>query len=77
MATTATKTRVRSPRRPNPAERAAEPAMESKPRRPTEEQIRERAYQLYVQRGCIPGNPIVDWLDAEHQLLLEMAQADS
>lgn len=47
------------------------PPLESKPR-PTEDQIRARAYQLFVDRGCIPGNPVVDWLDAEHQLIHEL-----
>ncbi|MCL4220923.1 MAG: DUF2934 domain-containing protein [Phycisphaerales bacterium] len=46
------------------------PVPESKPR-PTEDQIRARAYQLFIERGCIPGNPVVDWLDAEHQLIVE------
>ena len=34
-----------------------------------EDQIRDRAYSLYVQRGRIDGNPEKDWLDAELELL--------
>lgn len=74
MTTIVLKPRPRSDRRPKPAGRIKVPTIESKPKRPTEDQIRERAYQLFVQRGCIPGNPIVDWLDAEHQLLVELSQ---
>lgn len=48
--------------------------IESKPA-PSEEQIRDRAYQLFVQRGCVPGNPALDWLDAELQLRHELRQA--
>ncbi|RMH13721.1 MAG: DUF2934 domain-containing protein [Planctomycetota bacterium] len=55
---------------------AGVPSIEPKPV-PTEEQIRERAYQLYVERGCTPGNPIVDWLDAESQLRYELSRASA
>lgn len=47
------------------------PVAESKPF-PTEDQIRARAYQLFIERGCVPGNPVVDWLDAEQQLIEEI-----
>lgn len=47
-------------------------AIDPAPARPTDDQIRARAYKLFVDRGCIPGNPIVDWLDAEHQLIQEL-----
>jgi hypothetical protein len=30
--------------------------------------IRERAYQLFLQRGSAPGDPVRDWLIAEQQL---------
>jgi hypothetical protein len=32
-------------------------------------QIRERAYQLYLERGSTPGNENEDWLRAEHEVL--------
>lgn len=35
---------------------------------PTFDQIRERAYQLYLERGMTPGNPDHDWLEAERDL---------
>ncbi len=34
----------------------------------TEEQIRQRAYQLYLARGKKPGDPLRDWLQAEKEL---------
>lgn len=35
---------------------------------PTVEQIRVRAYEKYCARNGAPGNPIVDWLEAEREL---------
>jgi hypothetical protein len=37
--------------------------------RSIEDQIRERAYELYVQRGRKDGNELQDWLDAEFEFL--------
>ena len=39
--------------------------------RPTkiEEQISERAYQLYLARGCGPGRALEDWLRAEVEVV--------
>ena len=34
-----------------------------------QEEIRERAYQLYEQRGKIEGRDLEDWLEAEAELL--------
>jgi len=34
----------------------------------SEEQIRRRAYELYVQRGGVGGNQAEDWLRAEAEL---------
>ena len=34
-----------------------------------EEQIRERAYELYLQRGSREGFAERDWLDAEYEIL--------
>jgi hypothetical protein len=33
-----------------------------------EEQIRQRAYQLYEQRGCEHGHDVEDWLIAEREM---------
>jgi hypothetical protein len=37
--------------------------------RTIEDQIRDRAYELYEQRGRRDGNAQQDWLDAEFELL--------
>jgi hypothetical protein len=37
--------------------------------RPSEEQIRARAYQLYQARGYQPGHETDDWLQAEYELM--------
>lgn len=34
-----------------------------------EEQIRQRAYQLYEERGRLDGNAMEDWLIAEEEVL--------
>ncbi|TKB63754.1 MAG: DUF2934 domain-containing protein [Nitrospira sp.] len=36
---------------------------------PSEEEIRELAYQLYQESGCAPGHDLQHWLDAEQRLL--------
>ena len=35
---------------------------------PSFEQIRLRAYEIYLERGSLPGNELDDWLQAEHEL---------
>jgi hypothetical protein len=35
---------------------------------PTEEEVRKRAYELFVARGCTHGADVADWLAAEHEL---------
>ena len=37
--------------------------------RPTEEQIRARAYQIHVGRGGESGHEHDDWLQAEYELM--------
>ncbi len=47
-----------------PQERAAEI-----PRREvTDEEIRQRAYEIYLARGAAPGFELHDWLQAEREL---------
>jgi DUF2934 family protein len=36
---------------------------------PTQDDIATRAYHIYVERGCTPGDPMQDWLQAERELL--------
>jgi hypothetical protein len=33
------------------------------------EQIRLRAYEIYLERGGFPGNELDDWLQAERELV--------
>ena len=35
---------------------------------PTHDQIKDRAYQIYLERGARPGNELDDWLRAEREL---------
>ena len=36
---------------------------------PTIEQIRLRAYELYLSRGATHGDEVEDWLNAERELM--------
>jgi hypothetical protein len=38
------------------------------PMRPREEQIRQRAYEIYLSREGQEGNEVSDWLSAENEL---------
>jgi hypothetical protein len=35
---------------------------------PTHEEIALRAYHIFIERGCTPGNEQEDWLRAEQEL---------
>jgi hypothetical protein len=35
---------------------------------PTQDDIALRAYRIYQERGCTPGDPMEDWLKAEREL---------
>lgn len=35
---------------------------------PTEDEIRRRAHEIYLRRNGKPGNAVLDWLEAEHEL---------
>ena len=37
--------------------------------RPTEEQIRQRAHEIFVQHGRQPGHDMDNWLQAEYELM--------
>ena len=39
------------------------------PAEPTQEAIAKRAYELFLQRGSIPGFELDDWLQAEAELV--------
>jgi hypothetical protein len=44
------------------------PAAPTARREPTAEEIRQRAYEIYVRRGGAPGRDIDDWAAAEREL---------
>ncbi len=42
------------------------------PKAPTQEQIAERAWALWVRGGCMPGQDRQNWFEAERQLKAEL-----
>ena len=42
---------------------------------PLEEQIRRRAYELYIRRGNQSGSEFDDWLQAEEEVLRAREEA--
>jgi hypothetical protein len=40
---------------------------------PGQDEIARRAYELYLQRGSVPGHETDDWLQAEAELAAEAA----
>jgi hypothetical protein len=49
----------------SPADKGASPSMEAQP---TEDDIRRRAYDRYLERGGGDGMAFEDWLEAEREL---------
>ena len=39
--------------------------------RPSDDQIRARAYDIFLRRGGRPGDPVDDWFSAERELINE------
>ena len=52
------------PRRPRTTKKAVGATQAA----PTFDQIAERAYHRFVERGCVPGHELEDWLAAEAEL---------
>lgn len=44
------------------------------PLEPGEDDIRECAYRIYLQSGCIPGHDLENWLNAKSQLEAKLAR---
>jgi Protein of unknown function (DUF2934) len=42
-----------------------------------EQAIRQRAYELYINRAMAPGHALDDWLQAEAELVLGHSTSDS
>jgi len=40
-----------------------------------EEEIRRRAYEIYLARGGEPGHDLEDWLQAERELMTDQSEA--
>ena len=38
---------------------------------PLEERIRQRAHEIWLQNGGPPGTELIDWLEAEKEILEE------
>lgn len=43
----------------------------------SEEIIRQRAYELFEQRGCEPGHGLDDWLQAEAEVVGKKPSTDA
>jgi hypothetical protein len=63
--------RAAAPAKPRPP--AVKPAAAPVMADPTDEQIRVRAYEIYLRRGGAPGDQFGDWLLAKSELIAEMA----
>jgi len=44
---------------------------------PTHEQIAQRAYEIYLERGATAGDPMQDWLRAELELSVPVKKSRS
>src|SRR5436189_2393844 len=56
----------------------SKPPISLRPNRPDadiEEKTRQRAYELYQERGGVDGNPTDDWLQAKQEVLRHKARA--
>lgn len=68
--------RTRTTAKPPPAARTSQPgsspslvtAARSEPLGPTDEQIRRRAYEIFLARNGGPGDALTDWVQAEREL---------
>ena len=55
---------------PKSAPASAKPGVGAgRKRKPTQEEIAKRAYEVYLRRGGTQGNDMEDWLAAERELL--------
>ena len=43
----------------------------------SEQEIRRRAYEIYLQRGAQPGHELEDWLQAERELTTNQSNSPS
>ena len=64
MATKAKMKRVTDPRQPG----GEVEQRDRLPQAASEQEIRGRAYEIYLERGAEPGHELEDWLQAEREL---------
>jgi hypothetical protein len=65
MSTTSKRSAMtRRPTSPPPAEPRRSPVGNASP----DEELRRRAYDIYLERGDQPGSALDDWLQAEREL---------
>jgi hypothetical protein len=74
MATPKKKTEIsarpqQSERRTSAKPAAAQPEAAASGLQPTNEAVSQRAFQLWEEGGCQPGNELENWLRAERELL--------
>lgn len=70
-----TTTSTRRPRKKTSGELpAVEVKADMQPSLNLEEEIRRRAYELYLERAGRPGNPHEDWFRAEQQVRMQIAK---
>lgn len=60
--------RTKAPADAVPRDAAADAPVQVPGYEPHEEDIRQRAYERYVERGRTHGQDVTDWLDAEREL---------
>ena len=61
----------------SPGNFAPRPTTFTQPKRrvtPTEEQVRARAFQIYLARNGAPGDAHSDWVQAERELTKELSK---
>ena len=46
------------------------------PQSASEQEIRRRAYEIYLERGAQPGHELEDWLQAERELTEIQSEGD-
>ena len=62
------KVEPRRPAIPLPSSSHTPTQHEPQRRNVSEDDVRLRAYELYLERGATPGNDVGDWLQAEREL---------
>ena len=65
------KTTVTTPRNTTRIRQTATPPAPTTAHRPSDQEIRERAYLLFLARGASPGQAEDDWYAAEAELMAQ------